>query len=41
MMKTSEENYNELPLKMDGYITFYYWLLKNEKVILSKKNRTQ
>lgn len=36
-----EENYIELPLKMDGYITFYYWLLENEKVILSKQNRTQ
>lgn len=33
--------YEELPLKIENKTTYFYWLLENEEVIVTKQNRIQ
>ena len=33
--------YEELPLKIEGKTSYFYWLLENEEVIITKQNRIQ
>ena len=36
-----KNQYKEIVNYIDGNLTFYYWKLKNEKVLITKQNRTQ
>ena len=37
--KYIENRYTELDTEVEDYLTYYYWLVKNKKIIITKQNR--
>ena len=31
--------YYELPIEVDEYMTYFYWLIDSKKIIVTKQNR--
>ena len=36
-----EKNYQELDINVGEYITYFYWMKKDEKIIITKQSREQ
>ena len=35
------KNYQELDVNVGEYVTYYYWMKKGEKIIITKQSREQ
>ena len=36
-----ENNYQELDINVGEYKTYFYWMIKDEKIIITKQSREQ